>query len=123
MSDAKVRGTVHLVESTKTYGQKGFRKRLLVLEQDNGRFVNYIPVDFTNDACELLDDVQVGDELEITYRLAGRKWQKDASSEVKFFLNAEALRHEVVSRKGATGRAEAGDETAEVPSLDEDVPF
>ncbi len=123
MSDAKVRGTVHLVEATKTYGQKGFRKRLLVLEQDNGRFVNYIPVDFTNDACELLDDVQVGDELEITYRLAGRKWQKDASSEVKFFLNAEALRHVVVSRKDATGREAAGDETAEVPSLDEDVPF
>ena len=44
MSDqATIRGVVHFIEETKTYGQKGFRKRLVVLEQDNGRFVNYIP--------------------------------------------------------------------------------
>ena len=46
MSDAMVRGVVHLIEETKTYGQNGFRKRLLVLEQDNGRFTNYIPTRF-----------------------------------------------------------------------------
>ena len=27
MSNAKVRGVVHVIEETKTYGQKGFRKR------------------------------------------------------------------------------------------------
>jgi len=41
MSESKVRGIVHLIEETKTYGQKGFRKRLVVLEQDNGRFANF----------------------------------------------------------------------------------
>ncbi len=46
MSDTKIRGVVHLVEPTKTFGQKGFRKRLVVLEQDNGRFTNFIPLDF-----------------------------------------------------------------------------
>ena len=35
MSDPTVKGIVHVVEETKTYGQKGFRKRLVVLEQDN----------------------------------------------------------------------------------------
>ena len=42
MSEATVQGVVHLVEETKTYGQKGFRKRLVVLEQENGRFTNYL---------------------------------------------------------------------------------
>ena len=55
MSDAKVRGVVHVIEETKTFGQKGFRKRLLVLEQDNGRFPNYIPIDFTCDNCDSID--------------------------------------------------------------------
>ena len=50
MSEAKVQGVVHLIEETKTYGQKGFRKRLVVLEQDKGRFVNYIPVEFIHKA-------------------------------------------------------------------------
>ena len=51
MSDSTVRGVVNVIEETKTYGQKGFRKRLVVLEQDKGSFSNYIPIEFTRDAC------------------------------------------------------------------------
>ena len=32
MKDPTVRGVVHLIEETKTFGQKGFRKRLVVLQ-------------------------------------------------------------------------------------------
>lgn len=105
MSDAKVRGVVHVIEETKTYGAKGFRKRLVVLEQDKGSFVNYVPLEFTRDDCDSVDALNVGDEVEVTYRLSGRKWQRDASSEVKYFLNAEALRFDVVGGNGASGAA------------------
>ena len=91
MSEATIQGVVHLVEETKTYGQKGFRKRLVVLEQENGRFTNFIPVEFVQDNCDSADGLTKGDNVEITYKLNGRRWQKDAGSEVKFFLNAEAL--------------------------------
>lgn len=91
MSDGKVQGKVHLIEETKTYGQKGFRKRLVVLEQSKGRFDNYIPVEFLQDNCDSVDEMSVGNDVEITYRLNGRKWQRDANSEVKFFLNLEAV--------------------------------
>src|SRR4026208_23983 len=101
MSDANVRGVVHLIEETKHYGQKGFRKRLVVIEQDNGRFTNYIPFEFTNDGCDTVDELKSGDEVEIAYRLSGRKWQKDSNSEVKFFLNAEATSFKVLKGKGA----------------------
>lgn len=93
MSDAVISGTVHLIEPTKTFGQKGFRKRLVVLEQDSGqgRFVNYIPVEFLQDGCDNVDNLNIGDVVDIKYRLSGRKWQRDPQSEVKFFLSAEAL--------------------------------
>lgn len=106
MSEATVRGVVHLVEETKTYGQKGFRKRLVVLEQDNGSFTNYIPVEFIRDACDAVDGLREGDEVEVTYRLSGRRWQRDASSEPKYFLSAEALSYQVIS--GGGGVAAAG---------------
>ncbi len=123
MSDAKVRGFVHLIEETKTFGQKGFRKRLLVLEQDNGRFPNYIPIDFTGDNCDSIDGLKVGDEIEVSYRLAGRRWQKDPQSEVKFFLNAEATGFKAVGAK-AGGAADANAAFAEASyEDDEDVPF
>lgn len=91
MSNSTIRGVVHLIEETKSYGQKGFRKRMIVLEQQNGRFTNYIPLEFTNDACDSANGLKVGDDITVTYRLTGRKWQRDPMSEVKFFLTAEAM--------------------------------
>ena len=91
MSESKVRGIVHVVEDTKTFGQKGFRKRTVVLEQKSGNFTNYIPLEFLRDNCDAADDLSVGDEVEIAYQLGGRKWQRDPGSEVKYFLSAEAI--------------------------------
>ena len=120
MSEPTVRGTVHLIEETKTYGQKGFRKRLVVLEQDNGRFVNYIPFEFIQDSCDTVDELSLGDEVDITYRLSGRKWQRDENSEVKFFLNAEATRFQKLQQESSD--APPPDE-APYEGDDDDVPF
>jgi hypothetical protein len=123
MADAKVRGIVHVIEGTKTFGQKGFRKRLVVLEQNTGRFPNYIPLEFTNDGCDAVDELNVGDDVEITYRLSGRKWQKDPTSEVKFFLNAEATNFKVMSEKGTASSVDEEYDESEAPQDDSDAPF
>ncbi|MFM8704209.1 MAG: DUF3127 domain-containing protein [Planctomycetia bacterium] len=73
MKDPTVRGVVHLIEETKTFGQKGFRKRLVVLEQSKGTFTNFIPVEFVKDGCDAVDDLSVGDEIEVNSRLSGRR--------------------------------------------------
>ena len=124
MSDATVKGIVHIVEETKTFGQKGFRKRLVVLEQDNGRFQNFIPVEFIQDACDQVDQLNVGDEVEVTYRLSGRRWQRDPQSEVKFFLSCEASSFRVLGGAAASGpAANPNDAFAEAAHDDDDVPF
>jgi len=125
MSDGTVRGTVHLIEETKTYGQKGFRKRLVVLEQDTGRFVNYIPLDFLYDDCDRVDELSIGDEVEVDYRLSGRKWQRDASSEVRFFLNAEATEFRILKKasENADGPPEHSDQDAPAEDSEDEVPF
>ena len=127
MSSAVVTGRVHVVEETKTYGQKGFRKRLVVLEDDSGRFTNHIPVEFIQDGCDKADQLNVGDRVEVTYRLSGRKWQRDPSSEVKYFLSAEAIDFKVLSSAGGE-ESDGGDTTDDVPYgetfvSDDDAPF
>ena len=125
MSDAKVRGVVHVIEETKTFGQKGFRKRLVVLEQDNGSFTNYVPLEFIRDACDTVDELKVGDEIEADYRLSGRRWQRDPNSEVKFFLNAEAtgFRKLDSQRRPAADSGTPNDGFDEAAYDDSDVPF
>jgi hypothetical protein len=126
MSNPSVRGTVHLIEETKTFGQKGFRKRLVVLAQEKGSFTNYIPVEFIKDGCDAADELNVGDEVEVTYRLSGRRWQRDENSEVKYFLSAEALSFDVVIDRGEGGsKGGAGGEPNDVlaEAGEDDVPF
>jgi hypothetical protein len=127
MSNPTVTGIVHLVEETKTYGQKGFRKRLVVLEQDNGRFTSHIPIEFIQDSCDTVDGLSTGQEVEISYRLTGRKWQRDPSSEVKFFLTAEGSSYRILSEGGEGGGGAdveaANDAFAQAATDDEDVPF
>ncbi|MEL6896686.1 MAG: DUF3127 domain-containing protein [Planctomycetota bacterium] len=103
MQDGKVKGKVHFVDETRTYGQKNFRKRLVVLEQENERFTNYVPVEFVRDDCDSADAIKEGDTVEIAFRLNGRRWQRDPDSDVKYFLNAEAISFEVLSAGGSGG--------------------
>ena len=125
MSTGKVEGKVHVIEETKTYGQKGFRKRLVVLEQDNGRFTNYLPMEFIADSCDEVDQMSVGDEVEISYRLSGRKWQRDPQSETKYFLSAEATGFKVLSGGGDAAPASVDTDVpyGETFTSDEDPPF
>jgi hypothetical protein len=124
MSDGKVKGLVHFIDQTKTFGQKGFRKRLVVLEQNTGgRFVNYIPLDFTQDGCDKVDQLHVGDEVEVEFRLSGRKWQRDAGSEIKYFLNAEATTYRLLAGKAPESENAINEQFAEAEPDDDDVPF
>jgi len=107
MSDSIVRGFVHLIEDTKTFGQKGFRKRLVVLEQNLGKFTNFIPLDFLGESCDRADELKLGDEIEAVYRLSGRKWQRDPQSETKYFLSAEAMSFKVLSGAEPSNNSES----------------
>ncbi len=125
MSDASVKGTIHLIEETKTFGQKGFRKRLVVLEQNKGSgFTNYIPVEFLKDACDSVDDLHLGDEIEVSYRLSGRKWQRDESSDPKYFLSAEAMSFRVITGNSSDSSGATPDiDNVLAEAADDDIPF
>ena len=98
----------------------------MVLEQSKGTFTNFIPVEFVKDGCDAVDDLAVGEEIEVTYRLSGRRWQKDEASEAKYFLSAEGLSFKQLS---GSGRAPDGpDDTVDPNNAfaeagDDDVPF
>jgi len=121
MAEASVTGQVHLIEPTKTFGQKGFRKRMVVLEQTTGRFTNFIPLEFIGDACDSVDELKIGNKIRATYRLTGRKWQKDEFSEVKFFLSAEATSFQIIG--GSTESSSEVEDDSEMDDDDQSAPF
>ena len=123
MSNASVTGQVHLIEPTKSFGQKGFRKRMVVLEQATGRFTNYLPMEFIADSCDLVDNLKVGDTVKVSYRLTGRKWQRDEQSEVKYFLSAEAMEYELIKDGGGPASPSAEVDEGDFGPDDGSAPF
>jgi len=80
---------------------------------------------FFDDACDAVDELNLGDEIDVTYRLTGRKWQKDPTSEVKYFLSAEAMGfNKVGSGKSNPNDDDVNDVFSQAASDDEgDAPF
>lgn len=99
MSDGIVQGFVYLVDDTKTYGSRGtFKKRLLVLEQERGKYGNLVPLEFIQDECKKADELGVGDEVKVKFECNGREWQKDSHSEPRYFVNLEVLEFKIVKK-------------------------
>ncbi|MFO0999217.1 MAG: DUF3127 domain-containing protein [Planctomycetaceae bacterium] len=67
-----VTGQVHLIEPTKTFGQKGFAA-WLCFRADQRSSANHLPLEFVSDAWDSVDNLKVGDKVKVSYRLTGRK--------------------------------------------------
>ena len=68
--------------------------------------------------------MNVGDQIEVTYRLSGRKWQRDPNSEVKYFLSCEALSFRKLDAGGTQPDADPNSSLDEAAfEEDDEVPF
>ena len=68
-------GTVVHVGQTESVGEKGFKKRLLVVSDNHAEYPQEIPFEFTGDNVGKLDNISNGDKVTVGFNLRGRKWQ------------------------------------------------
>ena len=85
-----------------------FRKREFVVEYaDNPQYPEFIKFELVQDRCDLLNDFQVGQEVEVHFNLRGRKWT-DPQGEVKYFNSLQAWRIDPVSSAAPDQGADPG---------------
>lgn len=68
-----------------------FKKREFIVEyRDNpqGQYVQYLKFQFTGDKVTMLDSYKVDQEVNISFNLKGRKYEKDGR--VSYFMDLEA---------------------------------
>lgn len=71
-----------------------FRKREFVVEYaENPMYPQLIKFESSQDRCEMLDKVNVGDQIEVTFNLRGREWTAP-DGEKKYFTTLDAWRVE-----------------------------
>lgn len=69
----EVKGVIHLIKETEVIGEKGFRKRLLVVKTE-AKYKNLIPIEFTQDGVDMLDGYYEGDEVSVAINVGGQEW-------------------------------------------------
>jgi hypothetical protein len=100
-------GKVKLVQDAQTFGS-GFTKREVVVIVEDGKYPQEISVEFVQDKVSLLDTVQAGQEVTITFDIRGREYNG------RYFNNLQGWKIQSV------GAVPAGNENP--PASDKDVP-
>lgn len=71
-----------------------FRRRDFVIEiinQRNPQYNDLILFQLTNDNCERIDNIQIGEEIQVTFDIRGRKWTSP-EGRVSYFNTLSAWR-------------------------------
>lgn len=73
-----------------------FKKREFVVETttSNGTtdFTEQVKLQFTQDRCDLIEIIEVGDKVKVNFNIKGKGWEKNGTT--NYFVNLDAWRIE-----------------------------
>jgi hypothetical protein len=119
----KINGTLKVANATQVVSEK-FSKREFVIETTD-QYPQQVMFQLTQDKCNLLDALKVGNQVEVSFNLRGREWTSPAG-EVKYFNTLEAWRLERLDGSGESiqDKARVDQMKAHAPNEEEDdLPF
>ena len=85
-------GTIKVINETQTFGEKGFRKREIVLTTKE-EYPQDILIEFVQDKCDLLDNYGIGQEATISINIRGREWINPEGVD-KYFVSLQGWKIE-----------------------------
>lgn len=119
----EVQGKIKLIGETETIGDKGFKKRDLIVTTDE-QYPQHISVQFVQDKCDILNGYNIGQNVKVGINLRGREWVSP-QGETKYFNTIQGWRIEKQQGSSApTPKAEATVPKANISNAPEDdLPF
>lgn len=104
-----------------------FQKREFVVEfAENPQYPEFLKFELIQSNCEQLENFQIGEEINISFNLKGRKWT-DKNGEIKYFNSLQAWRLDRVSAEPAQTTPPPSQPSTEFQpdsfSADDDLPF
>ena len=90
----EIQGRIKQIFAPESVGQNGFQKRDLVITTEE-QYPNDIIIQFTQSKCVLLDNLQVGQRVNVHFNLQGREWTSP-QGEVKYFNTVVGWKIELI---------------------------
>ena len=90
----EIQGRIKTIFAPETVGQNGFQKRDLVISTEE-QYPNDILIQFTQQRCDLLNNLKVGQNVRVHFNLQGREWTSP-QGEVKYFNTVVGWKIELI---------------------------
>ena len=90
----EIQGRIKQIFPSQMIGQNGFEKRDLVIVTEE-QYPQTIIIQFTQQRCDLLDSLQVGQNVKVYINIKGREWT-NPQGETKYFNTIEGWKIEVI---------------------------
>lgn len=111
-------GKIKLIQEAKTF-DSGFTKREMVVIVEDGKYPQEINIEFVQDKVSLLDSLQPGQAVKVTFDIRGREYNG------RYFNNLQGWKIETqADEDGFTAAAPSSVPPDVAPSdFDDDIPF
>ena len=116
MSEFKTTGRIVAIFPTEYRGEKQFASRNFVIEIE-GQYPQQVQFQCTQERCDLLDLHTIGQEVEVSFDLRGRAYEKDGVP--KYFTTLNAWRIKKVGEQ-PTPQAKSAPQAAPAPTAHDD---
>ena len=90
----EIQGRIKQIFPSQLIGQNGFEKRDLVITTEE-QYPQPIIIQFTQQRCDLLNNLQVGQNVKVYINIRGREWTNQ-QGEIKYFNTIEGWKIEVI---------------------------
>ena len=90
----EIQGRIKQIFPSQVIGQNGFEKRDLVIVTEE-QYPQTIIIQFTQQRCDLLDSLQLGQNVKVYINIRGREWT-NPQGEIKYFNTIECWKIEVI---------------------------
>jgi hypothetical protein len=119
----EIKGKVHEVAPT-VQVTDSLKKRELILEYiENPQYPEYLKFEAIQERCNLLDNVKVGDDIEVFFNLKGRPWT-DKTGKKTYFNSLQLWKVNVLAGAGASATPEyAPPADISAAPEEDDLPF
>ena len=97
----KLKGIASLIGEVEEVGANKFKKRefvVLVENEKDHKWDDYIKFELTQDKCDILNAIEVGMNVEVTFVIGGRKWEKDGK--VNYFNSLKVVSIDFETKAG-----------------------
>lgn len=116
MASFKMTGTLMVIGETVQVSDK-FAKREFVINDGASEYPQDIMFQLVQDKVDLMDKFEVGQEVEVSFNMRGRKWTSP-QGEDKYFNSLDAWRVDAVANE-----ERAQPKVADKEEVEDDMPF